>query len=55
MKNSTVNKYYAQQSEKNTLVERQIERLQHDPIRLCDGENERVSLRPIKAVKPGWY
>jgi hypothetical protein len=48
-----LNRYYVPYSENNTSFERQITRLKHDPIRLYDGENERVALRPIKAVRLG--
>ncbi|CAM3633024.1 hypothetical protein MEZE111188_00260 [Mesobacillus zeae] len=48
-----LNRYYALQSEIKTSFERQIERLQHDPIRLCDGANENISFRTIKAVRLG--
>jgi DNA-binding protein H-NS len=50
---SRLNKYYAQVSENKSSFERQIERMQHDPIRLYDGANENVSLKPIKAVRLG--
>lgn len=48
-----LNRYYVPYPENNTSFERQIARLKHDPIRYCDGENERVELRPIKAVRLG--
>jgi hypothetical protein len=48
-----LNRYYVPYSENNTSLERQITRLKHDPIRYCDGENERVALQPIKAVRLG--
>jgi hypothetical protein len=53
MKNSTIKKYYAQVSENKSSFERQINRLKHDPIRLCDGANDNLKLRPIKAVRLG--
>jgi hypothetical protein len=43
--------YYATIYPKYTSFERQIERLQHDPIRLCDGTNENVSIKTIKVVR----
>ena len=46
-----LNRYYVPYSENNTSFERQITRFIHDPIRYCDGENERVAIRPIKAVR----
>ena len=54
LRKSRLNRYYDLYTNKNTSFDRQIERLQHDPIRLCDGENAQVGIRPIKAVKPGW-
>jgi hypothetical protein len=54
LRKSRLNRYYDLYTNKNTSFDRQIERLQHDPIRLCDGSNENVGIRPIKAVKPGW-
>lgn len=53
MTNSIINKYNAQQLENKPSYERQIERLKHDPIRLCDGTNENINLRYIKAVRLG--
>jgi hypothetical protein len=50
---SRLNRYYVPYSENNTSFERQITRLKHNPIRLCDGENERVALRPIKWARLG--
>lgn len=53
LRKSRLNRYYDLYTDKNTSFERQIARLTHDPIRYCDGENERVALRPIKAVRLG--
>jgi hypothetical protein len=44
--------YYASIDLKNTSFERQINRLQHDPIRFYDGNNEEISIKTIKAVTP---
>jgi hypothetical protein len=46
---SRLNRYYDLYSDKYSSFERQIMRLEHDPIRYYDGENEKVSIRPIKA------
>jgi hypothetical protein len=53
LRQSRLNRYYDLCLKNNTSLERQIARLTHDPIRYCDGENERVALRPIKAVRLG--
>jgi len=45
--------YIATMYPKYTLFEREIERLQHVPIRLCDGANDNMKLRPVKAVRLG--
>jgi hypothetical protein len=45
--------YYATIYPKYTSFERELERLMHDPIRLCDGNNENISIKPIKAVRLG--
>lgn len=51
MKNSVVNKYYAPTTRNNTLIERQIKRLKHDPIRYYEGANEKVSNISVKGVR----
>jgi hypothetical protein len=43
--------YYATIYPKYTSFEREVERLQHDPIRYYDGTNENVSIKTIKAVR----
>jgi hypothetical protein len=48
-----LNRYYYLNYEFNTLFERQIQRLQNDPIRYYDGANEKVSNIPIKGVRLG--
>lgn len=53
LRQSRLNRYYDPYTENNTPFERQIQRLKHDPIRYYDGANEKVSLRPIKAVRLG--
>jgi hypothetical protein len=53
MKKSRLYTYYAQQSENKSSFERQIERLQHDPIRYYDGTNENVSIKTIKGRRLG--
>jgi hypothetical protein len=50
---SRLNRYYDLYTDKNTIFERQIQRLQHDPIRYYDGSNEKVSNISIKAVRLG--
>jgi hypothetical protein len=49
LRQSRLNRYYDLYSDKYSSFERQIMRLEHDPIRYYDGENEKVSIRPIKA------
>jgi hypothetical protein len=46
-------RYYYLSYEFNTLFERQLERIQHDPIRYYDGANAKVSDISIKAVRLG--
>jgi hypothetical protein len=53
LRQSRLNGYYVPYSENNTSLERQIMRLEHDPIRYYEGTNEKVSIRPIKAVRLG--
>ncbi|MEH7246515.1 hypothetical protein V7114_06920 [Neobacillus niacini] len=53
MKKSAPYIQYARNSEIKTSFERQIERIQQDPIRFLEGENDRVSLRTVKAVRLG--
>jgi hypothetical protein len=48
-----LNRYYYLNLEFNTLFERQIQRLQNDPIRYYDGANEKVSNISIKGVRLG--
>jgi hypothetical protein len=48
-----LNRYYDLYSDKYSGFERQIMRLEHDPIRYYEGTNEKVSIRPIKAVRLG--
>jgi hypothetical protein len=48
-----LNRYYVPYSDKNTIFERQIQRLQNDPIRYYDGANENVSNISIKGVRLG--
>ncbi|MFZ7945708.1 hypothetical protein [Neobacillus sp. 19] len=45
--------YYMPTDVKDTSLLRQINRLKNDPIRYYEGENEKVSLQPIKAVRLG--
>jgi hypothetical protein len=48
-----LNRYYDLYTDKNTIFERQIQRLQNDPIRYYDGANEKVSNISIKGVRLG--
>jgi hypothetical protein len=48
-----LNRYYYLNYNFNTLYERQIQRLQHDPIRYHDGANEKVSNISVKGVRLG--
>jgi hypothetical protein len=50
---SRLNRYYDLYADKNTIFERQIQRLQNDPIRYYDGSNEKVSNISIKGVRLG--
>jgi hypothetical protein len=50
---SRLNRYYDLYTDKNTIFERQIQRLQNDPIRYYDGANEKVSNISIKGVRLG--
>jgi hypothetical protein len=50
---SRLNRYYDLYTDKNTKFERQIQRLQNDPIRYYDGANEKVSDISIKGVRLG--
>jgi hypothetical protein len=53
LRQSRHNRYYDLYSDKYSSFERQIMRLEHDPIRYYEGTNEKVSIRPIKAVRLG--
>jgi hypothetical protein len=53
LRKSRLNRYYDLYADKNTIFERQIMRLNQDPIRYYEGTNEKVSIRPIKAVRLG--
>jgi hypothetical protein len=48
-----LNRYYYLNYNFNTLIERQIQRFQNDPIRYYDGANEKVSNISVKAVRLG--
>jgi hypothetical protein len=50
---SRLNRYYDLYTDKNTIFERQIQRLQNDPIRYYDGANDKVSNISIKGVRLG--
>jgi hypothetical protein len=50
---SRLNRYYELYEDKYTQFERQIQRLQNDPIRYYDGANEKVSNISIKGVRLG--
>jgi hypothetical protein len=53
LRKQRLNRYYVPYSENNTSLERQIQRLQNDPIRYYDGANEKVSNISIKGVRLG--
>jgi hypothetical protein len=53
LRQSRLNRYYDLYTDKNTSFERQIMRLEHDPIRYYEGTNENVSIKTIKAVRLG--
>jgi hypothetical protein len=49
----SINRYYDLYTDKNTIFERQIQRLLNDPISYYDGANEKVSNISIKGVRLG--
>jgi hypothetical protein len=53
LRKQRLNRYYVPYSENNTSFERQIARLKHDPIRYCDGANEKVSNISVKGLRLG--
>jgi hypothetical protein len=53
LRKARLNRYYDLYTDKNTIFERQIQRLQNDPIRYYDGANEKVSNISIKGVRLG--
>jgi hypothetical protein len=53
LRNQRLNRYYDLYTDKNTIFERQIQRLLNDPIRYYDGANENVSKITIKGVRLG--
>jgi hypothetical protein len=53
LRKQPINRYYDLYADKNTIFERQIMRLNQDPIRYYDGANEKVSNISIKGVRLG--